>query len=276
MRINYARAAALSKTVESILTKGRGRVVADTATNSLIITDTRSRVGQHRRLRARPRHPDAAGRDPGQDHLRRPHRPRAARPQVRPRHQLASSSTSSCSGPTRPRATAYDPSTTVVDLGGNSVAGVAQRRAANISSSALDLVFSTALGGFDLTIFLQARWSRCDLADVQAEPIITTLDNRQADILVGEEMPVRVVDDELRRRGGPGTSRHGVLQARPASGSSSRRTSPTTGQILMALRTERSAVRAAGRPRTSGSSSPSSRPTTSSSSTTARRPSSAA
>nr|MBA3893076.1 AMIN domain-containing protein [Gemmatimonadales bacterium] len=44
VRINYAHAGTLEKTVESILTKGRGRVVADTGSNSLIITDTRSRV----------------------------------------------------------------------------------------------------------------------------------------------------------------------------------------------------------------------------------------
>ena len=44
VRINYAQAGSLSKTVESILTKGRGRVVADTASNSLILTDTRSRI----------------------------------------------------------------------------------------------------------------------------------------------------------------------------------------------------------------------------------------
>src|SRR6185295_6903583 len=45
VRINYAQAASLAKTVESILTKNRGRVVADTGSNSLIITDTRTRVG---------------------------------------------------------------------------------------------------------------------------------------------------------------------------------------------------------------------------------------
>ena len=39
VRINYAQAGSLSKTVESILTKGRGRVVADTASNSLILTE---------------------------------------------------------------------------------------------------------------------------------------------------------------------------------------------------------------------------------------------
>jgi type IV pilus assembly protein PilQ len=54
-------------------------------------------------------------------------------------------------------------------------------------------VFSTALGGFTLTSFLSAL-ERQDLSDVQAEPVITTLDNRKADILVGEETPVRVVD----------------------------------------------------------------------------------
>ena len=60
-------------------------------------------------------------------------------------------------------------------------------------NSALDLVFSTALGGFTLTTFLSAL-ERADLSDIQAEPVITTLDNRKADILVGEETPVRVVD----------------------------------------------------------------------------------
>ena len=44
VRINYAQAGSLSKTVESILTKSRGRVVADTGSNALILTDTRSRI----------------------------------------------------------------------------------------------------------------------------------------------------------------------------------------------------------------------------------------
>ena len=44
VRINYAKAGSLTKSVESILTKGRGRVIADAGSNSLIITDTRSRI----------------------------------------------------------------------------------------------------------------------------------------------------------------------------------------------------------------------------------------
>src|SRR6185312_4527718 len=75
---------------------------------------------------------------------------------------------------------AYNPNTTVVDLGGNQVAAIANANS-NIIGSALDLVFSTALGGFNLTTFLQAV-ATVDLSDIQAEPVISTLDNRPADI----------------------------------------------------------------------------------------------
>src|SRR5207302_609368 len=56
-----------------------------------------------------------------------------------------------------------------------------------------NLIFSTAIGNFDLTTFLQAL-QRVELADVQAEPTITTLDNRPAEILVGDRVPIRVID----------------------------------------------------------------------------------
>ena len=42
--MNYARAKEMSKNLDGILTKGRGKVFPDTASNSLIITDTRSRI----------------------------------------------------------------------------------------------------------------------------------------------------------------------------------------------------------------------------------------
>jgi type IV pilus assembly protein PilQ len=86
----------------------------------------------------------------------------------------------------------YKPEVNIIDLGGNAVSGVGNAEG-TIVGSALDLVFSTALGGFTLTSFLSAL-ERQDLSDVQAEPVITTLDNRKADILVGEETPVRVID----------------------------------------------------------------------------------
>jgi type IV pilus assembly protein PilQ len=58
---------------------------------------------------------------------------------------------------------------------------------------ALSLIFTTALGKFNLTTFLDAL-QEVRLADVQAEPSIVTLDNREAQILSGEETPIRIVD----------------------------------------------------------------------------------
>jgi type II secretory pathway component GspD/PulD (secretin) len=69
--------------------------------------------------------------------------------------------------------------------------GNAQRKFKN--GSALNLLFSTALGNYSLTAFLDAL-HELQLSDIQAEPSITTLDNREAKILVGEETPVRVID----------------------------------------------------------------------------------
>jgi len=44
VKINYARAAALVPSVMAVTTPGRGRVASDTTTNSIIVTDLRSRV----------------------------------------------------------------------------------------------------------------------------------------------------------------------------------------------------------------------------------------
>ncbi|MEP7347542.1 MAG: AMIN domain-containing protein [Gemmatimonadaceae bacterium] len=80
-----------------------------------------------------------------------------------------------------------------VTLGGDALAGVANASRKFKSSSALSLLFSTALGNFTLTSFLDALKEH-NLSDIQAEPSIVTLDNREARILVGQETPVRVID----------------------------------------------------------------------------------
>ena len=147
VRINYAQAGSLAKTVESILTKNRGRVVADTGSNALILTDTRSRIAERHRLRARARRAHPAALDPGQDHLRRPDRHRAARPQVRPGQQAPSSSTSWSSVPIRRPAIRSSRNVNVIDLGGNSLSAIGNADA-TITGSALDLIYSTAIGGF--------------------------------------------------------------------------------------------------------------------------------
>ena len=102
-------AGSLAKTVEGILTKGRGQVVADTGSNSLIITDTRSRVANVTEFVRGLDIRTPAAVDPGQDRLRGPDRHRGAGHQVRPGRPATSSSTSWCSAPTRPTGRAVRP-----------------------------------------------------------------------------------------------------------------------------------------------------------------------
>jgi type IV pilus assembly protein PilQ len=77
-------------------------------------------------------------------------------------------------------------------LGGNALSAIANANA-RVINPALSVVFSTALGKFQLTSFLDAL-QEVRLADLQAEPSIVTLDNRQASIQVGQEIPIRVLD----------------------------------------------------------------------------------
>jgi type IV pilus assembly protein PilQ len=77
-------------------------------------------------------------------------------------------------------------------LGGNALSAIANANA-RVVNPALKLVFSAALGKFQLTSFLDAL-QEVQLADLQAEPSIVTLDNRKAEILVGQEIPIRVLD----------------------------------------------------------------------------------
>ena len=80
-----------------------------------------------------------------------------------------------------------------VTLGGEVLAGMGNASRKYKNGSALNLLFSTALGNYSLTAFLDALREQ-QLSDIQAEPSIVTLDNREAKMLVGEETPVRVID----------------------------------------------------------------------------------
>jgi len=80
-----------------------------------------------------------------------------------------------------------------VELGGDAVAGIANASRKYKQGAALNLIFSTALGNHALTTFLDAL-RETQLSDIQAEPSVVTLDNREAKITVGSETPVRVID----------------------------------------------------------------------------------
>ena len=96
----------------------------------------------------------------------------------------------------------FDQNTNIIDIGGNALAAISNANA-RIVNPALELIFSTAIGKFDLTAFIDAL-QEVRLADIQAEPSIVTLDNRKAEILVGEETPIRVIDLGTQGQGGAG------------------------------------------------------------------------
>ncbi|UCC82065.1 MAG: AMIN domain-containing protein [Gemmatimonadota bacterium] len=79
-----------------------------------------------------------------------------------------------------------------VSFAGASLAALANARD-RPASPALTLLTSTAIGDFRLFNFIEAL-ERMELSDIVAAPTIQTMDNQQAQILVGERTPVRVVD----------------------------------------------------------------------------------
>ncbi|MGH7699478.1 MAG: secretin N-terminal domain-containing protein, partial [Gemmatimonadales bacterium] len=258
VRINYARSTSLVPAVQSIVTQ-RGRVVADSVTNSLVITEVSSRVDQ------------VVDFVKGLD-LRTPQVSIQAKiilvdrtdvEELGVKYDLGSASQFFNRLIQRPDPSTAEPvdtdldgvpdalvptetfdrNTDIIDLGGNSLSAIGNA-AANVASPALELIFSTAIGNFDLTTFVQALQS-VQLADVQAEPTITTVDNRQAEILVGDRVPIRIIDPGTVAAG-TGTLPRATVRFEQT-GINLRVTPHVTAnrQILMEVHAERSALRAA-------------------------------
>ena len=236
VRINYAKAKDMTKSIEGSLTKGRGKVIADDNSNSLIITDTRSKIGNLtdfvRGLDIRTPQVSIKAKIVFVD--------RTDIEELGIKYDLGTNNQFfnqlvQRQDPNKDPGIMYKPEVNIVDLGGNSVSGIGNANG-TIIGSALDLVFSTAFGGFTLTSFLSAL-ERQDLSDIQAEPVITTLDNRKADILVGEETPVRVVD-----AGGTGTATATVQFKETGIRLTVTPHVTSNRQIAMELHTERSAI----------------------------------
>jgi type IV pilus assembly protein PilQ len=207
VRVNYAKASALVSSVGSILTQ-RGKVVADSSSNALVITEIASRITRVedfvKGLDIRTPQVSIQAKiifvdrtdveelglkyDLGSQTqffnklIQRPD-PRTAIPVATNGSQVPNALV--------PQGN-FTPDQVIVDLGGNSLSALGNADQ-QIINPALNLIFSTAIGNFNLTTFLQAL-QRVDLADLQAEPTITTLDNRAAEILVGDRVPIRIID----------------------------------------------------------------------------------
>ena len=258
VRINYARAAALVPSVQSILTR-IGKVVADSTTNALVVTEITSRIERVEQF--------VRGLD-----IRTPQVSIQAKiifvdrtdvEELGIKYDLGSPTQFFNQLVTRPDPRTakpvdtngdgvpdalvpqsnFTPDQVIVDLGGNSLSAIANANQA-VVNPALSLIFSTAIGNFDLTTFLQAL-QRVDLADVQAEPSITTLDNRPAEILVGDRVPIRVIDVSAASAGGSNVPRATVSFQQ--TGINLRVTPHVTAnrQVLMEVHAERSSVKPA-------------------------------
>ena len=192
VRLNYANAAGVAAAVQGLITKGRGSIVADSFNNALIVTDTRSRIAGVvdfvRGMDVRTPMVAIEGKIIYVD--------RTDLAQLGLKYDIGTSQqffnkiVQRCCNPQTGQV--YNPNVNVVNLGGNAVSAISNADAL-ITGSALDLVFSTAIGGFSVTSFLSAL-ERVELTDVEATPVVHTLDHQKAEILSGEETPVRVID----------------------------------------------------------------------------------
>lgn len=256
VRVNYQRAGALVEPLKSVLSD-RGKVVADTATNTLIITDVESRI-----LRDSAFVSQLDIRTPQVSiHAKLIFVDRTDIENLGVQYDLGTSSQFFNKLVQRPDPSTaegvdvdgdgtndfvayetYDPDQTIVDVGGNALSGIANASSL-IPGSALDLIYSTAIGGYSLTAFVSAL-QRVEMADLQAEPVITTADNTRAKIQVGDRVPLRVVDQGAITGGdqAPRTTTQFedvgiILEVTPHVTAS--------GQILMQIHAENSSVKEA-------------------------------
>ncbi len=242
VRINYAQASALVPAVSSIVTKSRGSVVADTVNNALVITDVQTRIN------------DVESFVRGLD-IRTPQVSIQAKIILVDRTDVEELGLQYDLGsPTQffnklvarldSSGKPFTPDQTIVDLGGNTLSAIWNADQA-VVNPALRLIFSTAIGNFTLSTFVQAL-QRVDLADVQAEPSVTTLDNRPAEVLVGDRVPIRIIDVAAQSGGAAGGVPRATVRFEQT-GINLRVTPHVTAnrQILMQLHAERSAVKPA-------------------------------
>ncbi|MQA89896.1 MAG: hypothetical protein GEU90_06645 [Gemmatimonas sp.] len=101
---------------------------------------------------------------------------------IRPEGLLAPSADEDAGGPV----------SGIVSLSGNSISALGNA-SVRVQQPQLEAILSLILGRHSLGTFIDALQAE-ELSDVQAAPLITTLDNQVAEIWVGERTPIRVVD----------------------------------------------------------------------------------
>jgi type IV pilus assembly protein PilQ len=194
-KINYARASALLPAIQPLLTAHRGAAAADTTTNSLIITDLTSRMDEIGNFITRSldvRTPQVAIQAKIIFVDRTNMEALGLRYDLGTRQNFFNSLLPRDSTGLRTPVTSTTQQSPVnVVFGGTAVAAVAN--AGEVVGPTLQVIATTVMGNYALSAFLQAA-EQMTLADVQAEPQVTVVDNQKANIFVGQRTPIRVAD----------------------------------------------------------------------------------
>ncbi|MBI2406881.1 MAG: AMIN domain-containing protein [Gemmatimonadetes bacterium] len=178
-----AAAAAPGGTSISTVGCGRGSVTIDEKTNSLIITETQARLsdvmGFIRDLDVRTPLVSIKAKIIAVD--------RTGTEKLGISYDLGSSGTFQNKLVPRIVNNTVVPGDFRVDLTGDAFAGIANASRPYKADAAVSLIYNMAIGGFNLTSFLDAL-SQEQLSDIQAEPSITTLDNTEAMLFSGSTL----------------------------------------------------------------------------------------
>ncbi len=240
-KINYARASALLPAIQPLLTPHRGAAAADTTTNSLIITDLTSRMDEIGTFITRSldvRTPQVAIQAKIIFVDRTNMEALGLRYDLGTRQNYFNSLLPRDSTGLRTPVTATTQQSPVnVVFGGSAVAAVAN--AGEVVGPTLQVIATTVMGNYALSAFLQAA-EQVTLADVQAEPQVTVVDNQKANIFVGQRTPIRIADPST-----PSTSPARVTVQLLQTGIKLEVTPHVvsgTREILMELHAERSSV----------------------------------
>jgi len=186
-RINYVPAAELASSLDP-LSSERGRISVNPSTNTVIVTDTEAVLNEVQRILA-------------QLDVRTPQVAIQAKiifvnrtdvEELGVTYDLSLNPTSGGGSASEFGASTSLVAADVVRLGGSSLASLGNAQV-KLETTQLKSVLSLVLGRHTLLSFIDALQSR-ELSDVQAAPLITTLDNQPAEIWVGERTPIRVVD----------------------------------------------------------------------------------
>lgn len=165
----------------------RGSVVSEATSNSLVITEVASRMenilGYARSFDFRPPQVNIAAKIIAVN--------RTTAEQLGIQYDLGSQNTFFNTILPRVSETGQQAEAQVL-LGGDAFAGVANAGMTFENPSALNLLYTSALGGFTLTSFLEAL-SQESLSDVQSQPSVNTLDKRPATIFVGNDIPFLLI-----------------------------------------------------------------------------------